>query len=74
MVAALSAGKEADQAEAARAKNSSKHNTFMAVAVVFTMISNHFPTITYGHRYEWVILWAMVLVGWAGAKVIRRAA
>lgn len=72
MVAALKEGKPPDQTEAARAKRCSKHNTFMVVPVVFTMISNHFPSITYGDRYGWVILSALVLVGWGAAKVLRR--
>jgi uncharacterized membrane protein len=73
MVAALKAGIEPDQAEAARAKNSSRHNTFIVIPVVVIMISNHFPTITYGHHYNWVILSGLVLVGWWAAKLIRRA-
>jgi uncharacterized membrane protein len=73
MVAALRAGQEPDQNEAARAKRSSKHNTFMVVPVVFTMISNHFPVSTYGSRYNWIILSALVLVGGWAAKWLRRA-
>ncbi len=72
MVAALKEGKAPDAAEAKRAKNASKQNTFMAVPVVFIMISNHYP-MAYGHRYNWIILSAMVLVGWFAAKLIRRA-
>ncbi len=56
-----------------RAKLRSKHNTFMVVPAVFTMISNHYPVSTYGHDYNWLILSALVLVGWAAAKIIRRA-
>lgn len=73
MVAALKEGKEPNQAEASRAKTSSKHNTFLVVPVVFTMIANHFPTITYGQRYNWIILSGLVLAGWIAAKFIRRA-
>jgi uncharacterized membrane protein len=73
MVAALKAGKEPDQAEAARAKMSSKHNTFLVVPTVVLMISNHFPTITYGNRYNWQILAGLVLAGWGAAKWVRRA-
>lgn len=73
MVTALAQGKEPDQALAARAKDRSKHNTFMVVPVVFLMISNHFPTITYGTDMNWLVLAVMVLVGWAAAKLIRRA-
>ncbi len=72
MVAALTAGREPDFNEAASAKGRSKHNSFIVIPVVFMMISNHYP-ITYGSRYNWIILSAMVLVGWGAAKIIRRA-
>ncbi|HEY0407327.1 MAG TPA: urate hydroxylase PuuD [Pyrinomonadaceae bacterium] len=58
---------------AARAKLRSKHNTFMAVPVVFMMISNHYPVTTYGHDYNWIVLSIVVLLGWGAAKIIRRA-
>jgi uncharacterized membrane protein len=45
----------------------------MAVPVVFIMISNHFPGVTYGERYNWLILAVLVLAGWIAAKFIRRA-
>ncbi len=73
MIAALKAGKEPDQTEALRAKASSKHNTFLVVPVVFMMISNHFPSITYGRSDNWLILSILVLLGWGGAKLLRRA-
>jgi uncharacterized membrane protein len=50
----------------------SKHNTFIVQSVVFLMVSNHFPTITYGHKFAWLILCGMVLVGWGAAAVVRR--
>jgi len=55
MVGGPESRKEPDQAEAARAKASSKHNTFLVVPVVFMMISNHFPSITYGRSDNWLI-------------------
>ena len=73
MIAAAAAGAEFDPALGAQAKLRSKHNTFMAVPVVFLMISNHFPVATYGNRYGWEILTALVLTGWAAAKIIRQA-
>src|SRR6266481_7590433 len=73
MVAALKEGKEPDQAEARGAKTRSKHNTFIVIPVVFLMLSNHFPTITYGQRYNWIILSGLVLAGWFAAKFVRRA-
>jgi uncharacterized membrane protein len=36
------------------------------------MISNHYPN-TYGSKYNWLILSALVVVGWVAAKIIRRA-
>jgi uncharacterized membrane protein len=73
MIAAVKEGREPDPSEGARAKLRSKHNTFMVVPVVFTMISNHYPTSTYGRDSNWLILSALVLVGWVAAKIIRRA-
>ena len=72
MVAALNAGKEPNLAEGASAKNRSKHNTFIVIPVAFLMISNHYSGL-YGSRYNWLILSALVLVGWVAAKIIRRA-
>jgi uncharacterized membrane protein len=73
MIAATRAGETPDARLAAQAKLRSKQNTFMAVPVVFTMISNHFPTATYGSRYNWIILSILILLGWLAAKFIRRA-
>ena len=72
MVAALKAGQEPNLAEGARAKNRSKHNSFIVIPVVFIMISNHYPG-TYGSPHSWLILSALVLVGWGAAKIIRKA-
>jgi len=73
MIAALKEGNQPDQRLAAQAKLRSKQNTFMAIPVTFIMISNHFPGVTYGERYNWLILSVLILVGWIAAKFIRRA-
>jgi uncharacterized membrane protein len=73
MIAALKEGRKPDERLAAQAKLRSKQNTFMAVPVVFIMISNHFPGVSYGERYNWAILAVLVLAGWIAAKFIRRA-
>lgn len=73
MIAAAAAGAEFDALLGAHAKLRSKHNTFMAVPVVFIMISNHFPVATYGNTYGWEVLVALVLLGWAAARLIRGA-
>src|SRR5205823_5245279 len=71
LIAATKAGQPADMRLADRAKNRSKHNTFIVVPVVFIMISNHFPVTTYGNQYNWAVLSALVLVGWGVAWFIR---
>jgi uncharacterized membrane protein len=73
MIAAAREGKKPDERLAARAKLRSKHNTYMVVPLVFTMISNHFPSATYGDKYNWAILALLILAGWGAAHLIRRA-
>ncbi|HJP94479.1 MAG TPA: urate hydroxylase PuuD [Pyrinomonadaceae bacterium] len=73
MIAALNEGRKPDERLSAQAKLRSKQNTFMAVPVVFIMISNHFPGVTYGEHYNWIILSVLILLGWIAAKFIRRA-
>jgi uncharacterized membrane protein len=73
MIAGAAAGDKFDMSLGSQAKLRSKHNTFLAVPVVFIMLSNHFPVATYGNKYSWEILVALVLTGWAAAMVIRRA-
>jgi uncharacterized membrane protein len=43
------------------------------VPVVFIMLSSHFPSSTYGSKYNWVVLSVLVLAGWVAAKFVRRA-
>jgi uncharacterized membrane protein len=73
MIQAAASGTAFDPALGAQAKLRSKHNTFMAVPVVFIMLSNHYPVATYGSQYNWPVLVGLVLLGWAAAKVIREA-
>jgi len=71
MIAVAAAGEKFDASLGAQAKLRSKHNTFMAVPVVFLMLSHHYPVATYGNRYGWEILLALVVAGWVAAKLIR---
>jgi uncharacterized membrane protein len=68
---AAAAGARFDASLGAQAKLRSKHNTFIAVPVVFIMISSHFPVATYGNTYGWEVLVGLVLLGWVAAKLIR---
>ncbi len=73
MIAAINVGGKPDDRLSAQAKLRSKQNTFMAVPLVFIMISNHFPSASYGDQYNWAVLAVLILVGWVAAKFIRRA-
>jgi uncharacterized membrane protein len=73
MIAAAAKGEPFDATLAAGAKERSKHNTFLAIPTTFIMISNHFPTATYGNHYAVAVLGALILVGWGAAAILRRA-
>lgn len=70
MLAAMREGKPPDLKLGERAKRCTIHNTYMVVPLIFLMISNHFPTATYGADYNWVILSVLVLLGGVAAKFI----
>ena len=72
MIEAIKSGQKPDEKLSAQAKLRSKQNTFMAVPVVFLMISNHFGGVTTG-GYDWIHLAILVPAGWLAAKFIRRA-
>jgi uncharacterized membrane protein len=72
MVRALAAGGEPDRAKGATAKLRSKHNTFMVIPVILTMIGSHFPTTTYGSENPIRTLAVLILVGFAAAAFIRK--
>ncbi len=71
LVEAARKGGAPDPALAEAAKRRSKHNTFMVVPLLFIMLSNHFPTISYGHEHPWLRLGLFVLLGFGAAKVAR---
>ena len=70
MLNAMREGKPVDLKLGERAKARTIHNTYMTVPLIFLMISNHFPTATYGQTYNWLILSALVLVGAVAAEYI----
>jgi uncharacterized membrane protein len=71
MIAAAAAGENLDAPLGAQAKLRSKHNTFLAIPVVFLMLSSHYPVATYGNHYAWEIMLALIVAGWGAAKLIR---
>lgn len=71
IIAAVKAGTPPDPAQVATAGLRSRHNTFMSVPLVFTMISNHYPTI-YGMdplRRD-AILAILIAVGFVVVRLI----
>jgi len=54
---------------AAMAALRSKHNTYLSVPLVFTMISNHYPTL-YGWEHSWITLAAIIALGFGVAKLL----
>jgi uncharacterized membrane protein len=62
MLADTRAGRPVDTTPGLRAKTRSIHNHYLTLPVLFTMISNHFPT-TYGHRWNWLVLVLLVIFG-----------
>ena len=73
MIAAGVRGEPFDPAVAEAAKRRSMHNTYLAVPAVLLMISNHYPTATYGNHYAVAVLGALILAGWSAAAFLRRA-
>ena len=66
LIAAAEAGRTPDAALSSRAKQRSTHNSYVTFPVIFTMLSNHYPT-TYGHPLNWLILSLLIVVG-AGVR------
>ena len=71
MVRVAKEGGTPDQRLADRAKNRSKHNTYLIMPTLLIMISNHFPVTTYGNQWNWAILGGLTLIGWGAAHIVR---
>jgi uncharacterized membrane protein len=55
----------------AQAKRCSKHNTFMSMPLLFTMLSNHYPSITFGGAHPLLVLALLLPAGAFAAHLIR---
>jgi uncharacterized membrane protein len=62
IITATKEGTAPDPALVAQATLRSRHNTYMSVPLVFTMISNHYPTM-YGDTYRDLCLLGVFVVG-----------
>jgi uncharacterized membrane protein len=66
IIAAVKAGTAPDATVVGLAALRSRHNTFLSVPLLLTMVSNHFPGL-FGFRDDlgWVVLVVLVVVGFA---------
>ena len=62
LVKAKKEGRIPDAGPGLRGKQRSVHNTYFTLPVLFVMISNHYA-MTYGARYNWLVLIAMSFAG-----------
>jgi uncharacterized membrane protein len=62
IIAATKDGTAPDAALVAQAALRSRHNTYMSVPLIFTMISNHYPTM-YGNTFRDVCLLGVFVLG-----------
>ncbi|TLY49124.1 MAG: urate hydroxylase PuuD [Gammaproteobacteria bacterium] len=62
MVNAKREGRPLDPVYGLRGKQRSVHNTYFTLPVLFVMISNHYA-LTYGAKYNWLVLIAMAFAG-----------
>jgi len=69
IIAATKAGTPPDANLVALAGLRSRQNTYMSVPLIFTMISNHYPTM-YGQQYRDICLAGVILVGFAAVRLL----
>ncbi len=68
MLAATRAGVQVDVTPGLRAKVRSRHNHYLTLPVLFTMLSSHFPRL-YAHPRSWLVLVLLFVFG-AGLKYV----
>jgi len=68
---ALREGRQPDPAVGLLGPLRSKHNSYLAVPLVFIMISKDYPTISYGNEHATLILIGIVLLGFGLARLLR---
>jgi uncharacterized membrane protein len=47
-----------------------KHNLYMGIPILFFMVSAHTFPLGYGDEYNWLTATAVMVIGWAAAKVL----
>ncbi len=72
LITMAEAGETPDSQLLATGPLRSRHNSYMVMPLLALMISNHYPTISYGHPLNWLVLGGLLWLGWAAAWVMRR--
>lgn len=72
MLAAVEAGTAIDDRLARVGPQRSKHNSHLVVPLVFLMLANHYPTLTYGHSHATVVMVVILALGWGVAHWLLR--
>lgn len=70
MIAAAKSGEEPAKSVESLGPVRSRHNSLMVLPLVLIMVSNHYPTITYGNDASTLILAVILVVGWMTARHI----
>jgi uncharacterized membrane protein len=72
IIAATKEGKAPDADLAATAGLRSKHNTYMSVPLILTMVNMHYPIVLSasagGMRLDWILLVVFTGIGWGATK------
>jgi uncharacterized membrane protein len=69
IIAATKEGTAPDAALVAQAGLRSRHNTYMSVPLLFTMISNHYPTM-YSQQYRDMCLLGVIVLGFVTVRLL----
>lgn len=70
MLASAKAGEPIDSSLAATGPLRSRHNSLIVLPLVLVMVSNHYPTITYGNEASTLILGLILIAGVAAARLL----
>jgi uncharacterized membrane protein len=69
IITGIKTGPAADPAVVALAGLRSKHNTYMSVPLVLSMLSMHYPSM-YGWEHGWIVLLVLTALGWGAVKFL----
>jgi uncharacterized membrane protein len=70
MLAAAKAGEDLDPSISSSGPIRSRHNSLLAVPLVLVMVSNHYPTITYGSDMSTLSLGLILVAGSLAARLL----